>query len=192
MTFAAALLLNIADPIPGFRRFDVKFVNELQGPGHLCQMPADLPLDDWPLSLREVFPNTTKIEKSTNARAYHAYSWWCNPIMCTKVTKKGNYMRSIQGLAAFGGMWSIITLAILVLWQCLFLGCVVGHQQQRAVNRGAGFGGGGGGDGGGGGVSGGGGGVSGGGEATPADASMLVGLEAQSMKCDSVPADDKV
>jgi hypothetical protein len=41
----------------------------------------------------------------------------------------------MQGTAVFGGMWGIITLAILVLWQCLFLGCVVGHQQQNDSKR---------------------------------------------------------
>jgi len=95
---------------------------------------------DWPLKLLELdgLDDVKKVEPNLPVpsdpfeRAYYAYTTWCKPAICSKVTKKTGYVRTMQGMAVFGGMWGIITLAILVLWQCLFLGCVVGHQQQKA------------------------------------------------------------
>lgn len=105
-----------------------------------CSLPANLSRADWPLKPAEfdAFDRISrdnpsmKVPTDPYERAYRAYYEWCNPTMCSKVTKKGVYLRTMQGVAVFGGMWGIITLAIMVLWQCLFLGCVVGHQQQKA------------------------------------------------------------
>lgn len=186
--FAAALLLDdTAETIQMLisdhqHSFEKTTVLRALYPG--CQLPANLSRGDWPLGLTEVnaldairqhdnFP----VPENPHDRPYFAYYLWCQPSMCSKITKKGPYLRTMQGVTVFGAVWSIMTLAILILWQCLFLGCVLVQQKHAKPALG--------------GVSlaGGGGGGSGG-AATPPDASVSVEPGPQSM--DRQPVADKV
>lgn len=138
--FATALLLNSDAKASAYYNRQSLMKGLLSRLFPKCQLPMHLSPIDWPLLLEEnddlnvlieVMPNLP-VPSDPFERAYYAYSTWCNPVMCSKVTEKGTYLRTMQGMAVFGGLWGIISLAILVLWQCLFLGCLVGHQQQKA------------------------------------------------------------
>jgi hypothetical protein len=143
--FSNALLLNLgAEPA---NHTGTPVTNPLYNESVLadlypgCSLPANLSRTRWPLRMQhhDKFDwqddPSLKVPADPYERAYKAYYEWCNPIMCSKVTKKTTYLRTIQGMAAVGGLWGIVTLAILVLWQCLFLGCVNGHQQQKASTQ---------------------------------------------------------
>jgi len=134
--FATALLLNTGANTSAYHNKESLMKRMFPS----CQLPMNMSPADWPLKLLELdgLDDVKKVEPNLPVpsdpfeRAYYAYTTWCKPAICSKVTKKTGYVRTMQGMAVFGGMWGIITLAILVLWQCLFLGCVVGHQQQKA------------------------------------------------------------
>lgn len=148
--FAAAALLGDAAEVTSAPWVNETVIRQLYP---TCHLPANTSRDPWPLrvedadalalmrqrlqelGLRGYDVLRQRLDASLGAdqfqRAYDAYHMWCNPVMCQQASKKNTYKRAIQGLAAFGGVWSIMTLAILVLWQCLFLGCVVGVCRRR-------------------------------------------------------------
>jgi len=148
--FAAALLFNTSagatDGASSGRTGNISSVSFLE---QLYSLPANRSSADWPLKLQEFNVFKTQwaqwkrnmsqkdpdLPSDPYHRAYDAYARYCYPIMCSKVTKKGPYLRTMQGMAVFGGMWGIVTLAILVVWKCAFLGCVVGHQEQKHADK---------------------------------------------------------
>jgi hypothetical protein len=148
--FAAALLFNTSagatDGASSGRTGNISSVSFLEQLYPNCSLPAKHSSSDWPLKLQEFNVFETKWERNMSQkhpdwpsdpyhRAYDAYAKYCFPIMCSKVTKKGPYLRTMQGMAVFGGMWGIVTLVILVVWKCAFLGCVVGHQEQKHAGK---------------------------------------------------------
>jgi hypothetical protein len=103
--YAAALLLNTAADLgdPVYRPADESLMRQMY---QRCKLPSDFhgfQVADWPLGLWDFNQFQNKTDMSQFDKEYEAYHEWCNPKICSKLSKKGNYLRVMQGIAAFWG-----------------------------------------------------------------------------------------
>lgn len=78
----------------------------------------------WPALLTNNYFSKCAAPQPGCPDPYLAYVNWCDPRLCHELKQKRPYLKTMQLLAAIGGLYGMLTLFVVaIVWNCCVLGC---------------------------------------------------------------------